>query len=237
MVALLPGSDSVLRESYVVLTAHFDHVGIGSPDESGDSIYNGADDDASGTAAVLEMAEAFASLPVAPARSVIFLAVSGEEKGLLGSAYFVDNPTVPDSAIVANINMDMIGRNAPDSVIAIGQEYTTLGPLTHRIAEAHPELGLTIAPDMMPEERFFFRSDHFSFARNGVPAIFFTTGLHDQYHQPSDEPELIDNDKLARIARLVFFLGRTIATDPVAPDWTEEGWAEVQQMIAPNAVP
>ncbi len=230
VVAILPGSDSTLKHTYVIYSAHFDHVGVGSPDADGDSIYNGADDDASGTVALLEVAEAMAAMP-RPARSQVFLAVSGEEKGLLGSAYYADNPTVPDSGIVANINLDMIGRNAPDSVIAIGQEYTTLGPLTHRVAETHPDLGLVVAPDMMPEERFFFRSDHFSFARNGVPAIFFTTGLHDQYHRPSDEPELIDDDKLARIARLVFYLGHAIATDPEPPEWTEEGWAEVERMI------
>ncbi|MEJ2216862.1 MAG: M28 family peptidase, partial [Gemmatimonadota bacterium] len=143
---------------------------------------------------------------------------------------FADHPPVPDSVIVADINMDMIGRNAPDSVVAIGQEYSSLGPLTHQVADAHPELGLTVAPDLWPEERFFFRSDHFNFARKHIPAIFFTTGLHDDYHRPSDEASKIDNDKLARIARLVFYLGNTIGTDAQAPAWTEDGWAQVQQM-------
>jgi hypothetical protein len=230
VVGILKGSDPALAGTYVVYSAHMDHLGVGRPDASGDSIYNGADDDASGVTAVLEVAEAFASLPTPPTRSMMFVVVSGEEKGLLGSRYFADHPPVPDSVIVADINMDMIGRNAPDSVVAIGQEYSSLGPLTHQVAAAHPELGLTVAPDLWPEERLFFRSDHFNFARNHIPAIFFTTGLHDDYHQPSDEASKIDNDKLARIARLVFYLGNTIGTDPTAPAWTEDGWAQVQQM-------
>src|SRR5690606_4787139 len=129
-----------LRDTYVVVTGHFDHVGVGQPNETGDSIYNGADDDASGTAAVLEIAEAMAALPEAPARSVLFLTVSGEEKGLLGSMAFAENPTVPIDAIVANVNMDMIGRNAPDTVIGIGQEYSTLEGMLQRISSERPEL-------------------------------------------------------------------------------------------------
>lgn len=230
VVGILKGSDPALAGTYVVYSAHMDHIGVGRPNADGDSIYNGADDDASGVTAVLEVAKAFRSLPTAPARSVMFVVVSGEEKGLLGSAYFADHPPVPDSVIVADINMDMIGRNAPDSVVAIGQEYSSLGSLTHQVAAAHPELGLTVAPDLWPEERLFFRSDHFNFARNHIPAIFFTTGLHDDYHQVTDEASKIDNDKLARIARLVFYLGDAIANDRQAPSWTEDGWAQVQQM-------
>lgn len=230
VVGILKGSDPALAGTYVVYSAHMDHLGVGRPDASGDSIYNGADDDASGVTGVLEVAEAFRSLPTPPARSMMFVVVSGEEKGLLGSGYFADHMPVPDTAVVADINMDMIGRNAPDSVVAIGQEYSSLGPLTHQVADAHPELGLTVAPDLWPDERFFFRSDHFNFARKHIPAIFFTTGLHDDYHRPSDEALKIDNDKLARIARLVFYLGNTIGTDAQAPAWTEDGWAQVQQM-------
>ncbi len=230
VVGILKGSDPALAGTYVVYSAHMDHLGVGRPDASGDSIYNGADDDASGVTGVLEVAEAFRSLPTPPARSMMFVVVSGEEKGLLGSGYFADHMPVPDTAVVADINMDMIGRNAPDSVVAIGQEYSSLGPLTHQVADAHPELGLTIAPDLWPEERFFFRSDHFNFARKHIPAIFLTTGLHDDYHRPSDDASKIDNDKLARIARLVFYLGNTISTDAQAPTWTEDGWAQVQQM-------
>ncbi|MEJ2216316.1 MAG: M28 family peptidase, partial [Gemmatimonadota bacterium] len=127
VVGILKGSDPALAGTYVVYSAHMDHLGVGRPDASGDSIYNGADDDASGVTAVLEVAEAFASLPTPTPRSMMFVVVSGEEKGLLGSRYFADHPPVPDSVIVADINMDMIGRNAPDSVVAIGQEYSSLG--------------------------------------------------------------------------------------------------------------
>jgi hypothetical protein len=124
VVAVLRGSDPVLRSEYVVLSAHMDHVGVGTP-VNGDSIYNGADDDASGTAALVEIAEAMASLPVRPRRSVIFLNVSGEEKGLLGSRWYSDHPTVPLQQIVANVNIDMISRNSPDTVVVIGKDYST----------------------------------------------------------------------------------------------------------------
>ena len=232
VVAMLEGSDPTLKNTYVVLTAHFDHVGIGSPDETGDSIYNGADDDASGTAAVVEIAEAFSTLDQAPARSVIFLAVSGEEKGLLGSfAYAEDPPVIAMDSVVANVNMDMISRNAPDTVIGIGQEYSTLQTTLDEIQEHHPELGLNVILDNMPEENLFFRSDQLAFIREGVPAVFFTTGLHEDYHQVSDEPATVDNDKAARVARLGFLLAYHIAQDPTAPAWTEEGRRQVQQML------
>jgi len=231
VVALLRGSDPVLRETYVVFSAHMDHVGIGAPDASGDSIYNGADDDASGTSALVEVAEAFAALPERPARSLIFLAVSGEERGLLGSRHFANHPPVPIQSIVANINLDMIGRNAPDSIAAIGLDYSSLGALAQEVARAHAgELGLTVAPDLWPEERLFFRSDHFNFAAKEIPAIFFFAGLHEDYHRPSDEVEKPDTDKAARVARLVFYLGHRIATDPEAPRWTEQGLAEVRAL-------
>lgn len=230
VVAVLPGSDPALRDEYVVYSAHFDHVGVGAPDATGDSIYNGADDNASGTSAVLEAARAFAALDRAPARSVMFVMVSGEEKGLLGSRYFVEHPPVPVAQMVANINADMVGRNAPDSVIAIGQEFSDLGPTVQRVAGRHPELGLVVAPDLWPEEQLFFRSDQFSFAAREIPAIFFTTGLHDDYHRPSDQAHLVDNDKLARISRLVFLLGHEIATAPQRPQWDPEGLAEVRRL-------
>ena len=230
VVAVLPGSDSVLRNTYIVFSAHFDHVGIGRPDAYGDSIYNGADDDASGTAAIMEIAEAFASLPVPPARSLVFLAVSGEERGLLGSRHFADHPTVPADAIVANINLDMIGRNAPDSIVAIGQQFSSLGPLVQEVARRRPELGLTVADDLWPEENFFFRSDHFSFARLEIPAIFFFAGVHEDYHRPSDHVDDIDTDKTARVARLVFWLGHAIATEPMPPSWSAEGLARVREL-------
>jgi hypothetical protein len=223
VVGILEGSDPALKNTYVVYSAHIDHVGVGAPDATGDSIYNGADDDASGTTAVLEIAQAFASMPVKPKRSIIFLLVSGEEKGLYGSAHFVAHPPVPAKQMVANINIDMIGRNAADSTVAIGMDYTSLGPLMQNVNKAHPELKLTVAPDLWPSENLFVRSDHFNFAKAEIPAIFFTSGLHADYHKPSDEPETIDNDKLARTAKLLFYVGHDVANSAAAPTWTEAG--------------
>lgn len=230
VAGILRGSDPALRNTYVVISAHMDHVGVGRPDATGDSIYNGADDDASGTSAVLEVAEALASLPQPPARSVLFLLVSGEEKGLLGSRYFSEHPTVPVDQIVADVNIDMIGRNAPDTVVAIGQDYSSLGPLTQQIVRAHPELGLTAARDLWPQQRFFFRSDHFNFARLEIPAIFFFTGVHEDYHRPSDEVEKINPDKAARVARLAYYVVRAIASSAQPPQWTAEGLREVRAL-------
>ncbi len=227
VAGMIRGSDPVLRDEYIVFSAHMDHVGTGPPDAAGDSIFNGADDDASGTATIMEVAQAFAALPAPPRRSVLFLAVSGEEKGLLGSRYFADYPTVPRGQIVANINLDMVGRNAPDTVVAIGQDYSSLGPTAQQIARARPELRLVVAPDLWPQEQLFFRSDHYSFAQKGIPALFFTTGLHDQYHKQSDHVDLIDTDKITRIGRLVFYLGHEIASADGKPEWTEKGRAAV----------
>src|SRR5690606_6611656 len=156
--------------------------------------------------------------------------VRGEEKGLLGSRYYSDNPTVPLESIVANINVDMIGRNAPDSIVVIGQEYSSLGPLVNEVAAERPELGLTVAPDIWPQERFFFRSDHFNFARKEIPALFFFAGVHEDYHRPSDHVEKIDTDKAARVARLIFYTAYEIATRADAPRWTEEGLQEVRAL-------
>lgn len=230
VVAILPGRDPDLRATYVVLSAHMDHVGTGPPDAAGDSIYNGADDDASGTAALVEVAEAFAALPDRPARSVVFLAVSGEERGLLGSRWFSENPPMPISSIVANLNVDMIARNAPDSIVAIGQEYSSLGALVREIATRRRELGLKVIADPWPEQRFFFRSDHFSFARKEIPALFFFAGTHEDYHRPSDEVEKIDGRKASRVARLVFHTALRVAEDPAPPRWTPEGLEEVRAL-------
>ena len=234
VVARLPGSDPELANEYVVLTAHFDHVGVGPPDERGDSIYSGADDNASGTAAVLEAARAFSELPDAPARSILFLWVSGEEKGLLGSAHYAESPTVPQDAMVANLNLDMVSRNHPDTVYAIGEEYSTIGELVHQVAGDHPELGLTVAPDPEPEEQAFLRSDHFSFVEKGIPALMLTTWLHDDYHLPSDTPDRIDPDKAARVARLAFLLAHRLASEVEPPAWTEAGERLLQDLEQPG---
>lgn len=228
-VGILEGSDPELKNTYIVYSAHMDHVGVGAPDARGDSIYNGADDDASGTSAVVQIAQAFSGMKQRPKRSIIFLVVSGEEKGLFGSKWFTEHTPVPTDKIVADINIDMIGRNNPDSTVAIGQEYTSLGPTVQAITKAHPELHLTVAPDLWPQEGLFFRSDHFNFAMKKIPAIFFTSGLHKDYHKPSDEPATIDNDKLARTARLLFWLGYDVANSATAPSWTPAGLKAINQ--------
>jgi Zn-dependent M28 family amino/carboxypeptidase len=229
VVAMIPGSDPQLRNEYIVISAHMDHVGVGQA-VNGDSIYNGADDDASGTTGILEVAEAFSRLAQRPRRTVVFLHVSGEEKGLLGSEWYSEHPTLPLERIVANINVDMIGRNAPDSVVVIGKDYSSLGGVANRLAAAHPELGLTLADDMWPQERFFFRSDHFNFARKEVPAIFFFSGVHADYHRPSDHVEKLDTDKAARIARMVFYIANDVANDPQRPRWDPKGLEEVRRL-------
>jgi hypothetical protein len=231
VVAMIRGRDPALRNTYVVLTAHFDHVGVGAPDATGDSIFNGADDNASGTAALVEIAQAFAALPERPARSVLFLAVSGEEKGLLGSMHFARNPTVPREGIIANINMDMISRNAPDTLIAIGQEYSTFEQILEEVLAAHPEVGLTVIRDPYPQEQLFFRSDQLSFIQQGIPALFFFTGLHEDYHRQSDRPERSKPDKAARVAQLAFLIAHRVANDPTAPQWTEEGRRQVEAIL------
>jgi hypothetical protein len=230
VAGVIRGRDPELRETYVVVSAHMDHVGVGEPDASGDSIYNGADDDASGTAVLLEIADAMARMDP-PRRSVLFLAVSGEEKGLLGSRWFVEHPTVPLDSIVANLNLDMVARNAPDTIVVIGQEYSSLGTALHAVAEGRrQELGLTVADDPWPEQRFFFRSDHFSFVREEIPALFFFAGTHEDYHRPGDEVDDIDADKAARVGRLVFYLTRTLADSEQTPTWDPEGLETVRRL-------
>jgi Zn-dependent M28 family amino/carboxypeptidase len=229
VMGIVPGEDPVLADEYVVYSAHMDHVGVGRPDLEGDSIFNGADDDASGTATVMEVAEAFASLDPGPRRSILFVVVSGEEKGLWGSGYFADNPPVPVESMVANLNADMVGRNWPDTIVAIGKEHSDLGSTLERVNAAHPELGMTAIDDIWPEERFYYRSDHFNFARRGVPVLFFFNGTHEDYHRPSDEVELIDGDKTARIGRLLFLLGLEVADADERPRWDRDSYRTIVQ--------
>jgi Zn-dependent M28 family amino/carboxypeptidase len=227
VVGILEGSDPELKEQYVVFSAHMDHVGMGTPDERGDSIFNGADDDASGSAGVLEIAEAVASLATPPRRSTIFLWVSGEEKGLWGSAYYAEHPSVPVDRLVADLNMDMIGRNWPDTIVAIGKEHSDLGETLNRVNRAHPELGMTAIDDIWPEQNFYQRSDHFNFARRGVPILFFFNGTHPDYHGRDDEPDRIDADKASRISKLVFFLGMDVAARTEPPRWNPESYKRI----------
>ncbi len=218
VLGILRGSDRRLKEEYVIISAHMDGLGVGPPVD-GDSIYNGADDNASGTAAVLEVAEAMAALPRPPKRSVAFLTVSGEEKGLLGSSWFVDHPPIPLEKVIANLNVDMIGRNWEDTIAVVGKPYSTLGALVDSVAAAHPELNLKAVGDLWPREGFFFRSDHFNFARKGIPALFFFNGVHEDYHQPSDEVDKIKFEKAARVSRLIFEVALALANNAEPPRW------------------
>ena len=224
-VGILPGADPVLRNEYVIFSAHMDHIGV-TPGLA-DSINNGADDDASGTTAVMELAEAFSRPDARPKRSLVFLTVSGEEKGLWGSRYFSEHPLVPLKDVVADINIDMVGRNWPDTIVAIGKEHSDLGATLNRVNAEHPELGMTAIDDRWPEERFYFRSDHYNFARKGVPILFFFNGVHDDYHRPSDSPDKINAEKEARIVRLIFYLGEEIASAPVRPKWNPDSYKEI----------
>jgi peptidase M28-like protein len=224
-VGILEGTDPKLKDEYMVYSAHMDHIGI-SPGQR-DSINNGADDDASGTTGVIELAEAFSRPGARPKRSIIFLTVSGEEKGLWGSNYFSEHPPVPIGQIVADINIDMIGRNWPDTIVAIGKEHSDLGATLNRVNAAHKELGMTAIDDRWPEERFYFRSDHYNFARRGVPILFFFNGVHEDYHEVTDSPDKINSDKEARILRLLFFLGQDVANAPARPQWNPESYKEI----------
>ena len=226
VIGILEGSDPQRKKEYVVYSAHMDHVGVGRAVD-GDSIYNGADDDASGTIAVVEAAEAFARLNPRPKRSIIFLTVSGEEKGLWGSAYFADHPPVPIGDIVANLNVDMVGRNWKDTIVVIGNEHSDLGATLDRIGTAHPELNMRPIDDLWPQENFYFRSDHYNFARNGVPILFFFNGTHADYHGPGDSPDKIDAEKASRIVKLVFYLGLDIANAAERPRWNPDSYKRI----------
>jgi hypothetical protein len=224
-IGILEGTDPKLRNEYLVFSAHMDHIGI-TPGQR-DSINNGADDDGSGTTGVIEVAEAFSRPGVRPARSILFITVSGEEKGLWGSRYFSEHPTVPLDHIVADLNIDMIGRNWRDTIVAIGKEHSDLGATLNRVNAAHPELHMTAIDDRWPEERFYFRSDHYNFARKGVPILFFFNGTHPDYHEVTDSPDKIDGEKESRILRLLFYLGQDVANAPKRPEWNPASRAEI----------
>ena len=229
VVGVLRGSDPRVRNEFVVYTAHLDHLGIGTPIR-GDSIYNGALDNASGSAALLEVARAFAGLPRAPRRSVLFVAVTGEEKGLIGSDYFAQNPTVPIQNIVANLNMDGMGILQPwRQVLPMGAEHTTLDAIVGRVAARER---IELGPDPSPEEASFVRSDQYSFVRRGVPALYLDVGpgvdgsarlqewIRTRYHTPKDDlDQPMDMVSGARHAQFNFLVGLEIANADERPAW------------------
>lgn len=223
VIAVLLGRDPALRADYIVVSAHMDHIGTASA--PGDSIFNGADDNASGTAALMEIARTLAQLPLhqRPRRSVLFLAVSGEEHGLLGSQWFAANSPIPVARIVANVNLDMVGRNARDTVYAIGMEYSTLGPMALAVSASFMAGELQVVPDPRPDEGKYQRSDQFSFARRGIPAIALSGGSHRDYHAVTDEVSRLDMEKVARVARLASEIVRRIADADAPPQWSPAG--------------
>jgi hypothetical protein len=239
VAAKLPGADAALAGTSIVYSAHLDHIGTGA-EVKGDRIYNGAYDNALGTAALIETARALASLPQRPARSVVFAFVTAEEKGLIGSDYFAANPPAAIGRLVANVNMDMPLLLFPiDTVVAFGSEHSTLGGVATRAAAIG---GLKLIPDPMPEQTLFVRSDQYSFVRQGVPAVFFVPGftssdpkvdgqarfrefITTHYHQPSDELDLpIDDKALEQFTRANVALGYLIAADREAPAWRPDSF-------------
>jgi Zn-dependent M28 family amino/carboxypeptidase len=233
VVAVFEGSDPVLKDEYVALGAHYDHVGIGNP-VNGDAIYNGADDDGSGTTALLAIAEALAKAPTRPKRSVVFIWHAGEEKGLWGSRYFVENPTIPLNKIVTQLNIDMIGRSkaagdtnprnrelsGPNEIYVIGSKMmsTELGALSESVNKDYLNLSFNYKYDAPNDpNRFFFRSDHFHYARKGIPIIFYFDGEHEDYHRPGDSADKIDYEKMQKVTRTVYMMLWELANRTARP--------------------
>lgn len=212
VLGLLEGTD--LKDEYLVLTAHYDHLGIRK-----DKIWYGADDDGSGTVSILELAKAFTKAKAAgkgPRRSILFMTVSGEEKGLWGSDYYGSHPAFPLEKTTANLNIDMIGRIDPsrkkkDSanyVYVVGDDKLSsdLRPISEANNKKYVKMGLDYKyNDPKDPERIYYRSDHYNFAKNGVPIIFYFNGLHADYHQPTDTPDKINYPLLQKRAQLVFY--------------------------------
>ncbi|MGH9503862.1 MAG: M28 family metallopeptidase [Terriglobales bacterium] len=234
VAAVLPGSDPQLRNEYVVFTAHLDHLGIGDP-VKGDSIYNGAADNASGASALLEMARAFSQLKPAPRRSLLFIAVTGEEAGLLGSDYYAHNPTVPITQIVADINMDEVSFLYDfKDIVPLGGEHSSLGAVADDVAS---HMGLTVSPDPVPEEVYFIRSDQYSFILEGIPSLYIGEGLEtvnpeldgkkmqfdwetERYHQPSDDMnQPFDFNATVKCTRVDLAVGYEVAQQTERPHW------------------
>jgi hypothetical protein len=223
VLAFIPGSDPILSKEVVVITAHYDHIGI----ENG-VVYNGADDDGTGTVALLEIAEAFMAAKRegnAPRRSILIMTVSGEEKGLLGSSYYVNHPIIPLEKTIADLNIDMIGRNDiahenSDYVYIIGSDM--LSKDLHNVNETanreytHLQLDYKFNNADDPNQ-FYYRSDHYNFAKNGIPSIFYFSGIHEDYHQPGDDIEKINFWKVETVARLVFTTAWALANGNERP--------------------
>lgn len=231
VVGVLPGSDPALKSEYVVLSAHLDHIGI-TPPVKGDSINNGALDNASGVATTLEVARLFRDNGKPPRRSILFLVDTAEEKGLLGADFFARNPTVPLATIASDVDLDMpvLTYDFTD-VTAFGADRSSIGPSVRRAAG---RMNVTLSPDPMPDEGVFTRSDHYRFVEQGIPAVFLTTGfanggaaawkdfLANNYHKPSDDLSLpIRYDAGAKFARLNYEVARELADADARPAWNK----------------
>ena len=224
IVGIVRGIDPALRNTYVAYGSHYDHIGM-VPAVNGDSIANGADDDASGSMAMLALARVFATSNPKPRRSILFVWHTAEEKGLLGSEYFTEHPTVPITSIVAQFNADMIGRNTGDTLYVVGPkaapngQSARLGAIVDSVNAASPR---PLTFDRVwdnPEhpEKIYERSDHYSYARQGIPVVFFTGPLHADYHRVTDDATRINYESLARVTGLLYETGRAVANGSRPP--------------------
>lgn len=221
VLAIIEGTDPVLKNEYLMLSAHYDHVGVGRPNAEGDSIYNGARDNAVGTVAVINAARYFAKHP--PKRSILLCAWTAEEKGLLGSAYFADNPLIPLNRIIYNLNIDNGGYNDTSIVTVIGLGRTSAD---HLISEATADFGLEAINDPSPEQGLYDRSDNVNFARKGIPAPTFSLGfrafdeeISRHYHQPSDQVESFDLNYAVLYWKSYILAAENIANWSEKPKW------------------
>lgn len=223
VIGVVEGTDPVLKKEYIIYSAHYDHVGIGSPDETGDTIYNGARDNAVGTTTVLSMAQNLTKYPTK--RSALFILFTGEEKGLLGSEYYVENPVLPLEQMVYCFNSDNGGYNDTSLTTIVGLERTTAA---QDIKDASKAFGLTAIDDPAPEQGLFDRSDNVHFAKKGIPAPTFSMGFTSfdgevtkYYHQPGDEANTLDYDYLLKFFQAYVLSGRNIANGLDTPFWVK----------------
>jgi len=234
VVAIIEGTDPVLKKEFIMLSAHYDHVGVGRPNAEGDSIYNGARDNAVGTVAVINAARYFAENP--PKRSVLLCAWTAEEKGLLGSAYFAENPLIPLNQIIFNLNIDNAGYNDTSIVSVIGLGRTTADPLIEKGTEA---FGLKAIADPAPEQGLYDRSDNVNFARKGIPSPTFSLGftafddeISKHYHQPSDQVDNFDLDYAVKYWKSYILSAENIANWREKPRWIEgDKYEEVSKSL------
>ncbi|KEQ28854.1 M28 family peptidase [Pedobacter antarcticus] len=241
VLGFLEGSDPVLKNEVLVITGHYDHIGLTLSGE--DKVNNGADDDGSGTTGVLMIADAFAKAKKAgkgPKRSILFMTVVGEEKGLLGSEWYSEHPVFPLNKTIANLNIDMIGRvdkeheQNPDFIYIIGSDMLSsdLNAIGIKANETYTKLNLDMTYNNRTDpNQYYYRSDHYNFAKHGIPVIFYFNGVHEDYHQPGDEVEKIHFDLLAKRAQLVYFTAWDLANRAKRPavDKNEDGTPKTAQ--------